>query len=437
MAIGATAERKPNVARLDVNLVPKHDRSFTQEDMVKRLRVDLKKRFPNPSDKLEVSEQAGSGGGRQQPIQLIIQGNDFAQLSAFANSMRDWIQNNIPGAVDIQTSEPPLVQEVKVITDPVRAADVSMSTQQLGFALRTLFEGMKVGEIEDKGDRFDVRAKVADIDSQRVNDLSGLTLPNAAGVPIALTSVARIEQKSALSKVERLGGQRQIVVLANFQGKDLSKAISLIEAQTRSTLPAGVTFSFEGQAKLLKDAVGAMLGALGFAIILVFMVLCAQFESYLIPFVIMMSVPLAFSGAFAGLLITQKAMSIYAMIGLIMLMGLVTKNAILLIDFTLARMREGKNMIDALVEAGPVRLRPILMTTAAMIFGMLPIAIGHGDGGEARSPMAVCVIGGLVSSTVLTLVVVPSVFVLVQRLKDKVRLRFVAKSEGTVAQAHA
>lgn len=417
MAIGANAERKPNLARFDVNLISKSARSFSQEEMVKRLRTDLLKRFPDPTEKLEVSEQSGSGGGRQQPIQLILQGNDFEQLSKYANGMRDWVKANIPGAVDVQTSEPPLVKEVRVVTDPVRAADVSMTTQQVGFALRTLFEGIKVGEIEDKGERFDVRARVAEIDSQQVTDLSGITLPNPQGIPIALTSVARIEQKDSLSKVERLGGQRQIVVLANFQGKDLGGAIRLLENEVRKTIPPELSFSFEGQAKLLKDAVSAMLSALGLAIVLVFIVLCAQFESYVTPFVIMMSVPLAFSGAFAGLIITQKAMSIYAMIGLIMLMGLVTKNAILLIDFTLMRMRDGKTVFDALVEAGPVRLRPILMTTAAMIFGMLPIAIGHGDGGEARAPMAVCVIGGLVSSTVLTLIVVPSVFLLVQRLQ--------------------
>jgi HAE1 family hydrophobic/amphiphilic exporter-1 len=424
VAIGANAERKPNLARLDINLIPKHKRSFSQEDMVKRLRVDLKTRFPDPSDKIEVTEQSGSGGGRQQPIQLILQGSDFEKLSVYANQVKDWAGSNIQGAVDVQTSEPPLVKEVKVITDPVRAADVGMSTQQVGFALRSLFEGIKVGEIEDKGERYDVRAKVADLDSQSVGDLSGLTLPNASGIPISLTSIAHIEQKPSLSKVERLGGQRQIVVLANFQGKDLSGAIRSLENHVQKTIPEGLSYNLEGQAKLLKDAVGAMLGALGFAILLVFIVLCAQFESYLTPFVIMMSVPLAFSGAFAGLLITQKAMSIYAMIGLIMLIGLVTKNAILLIDFTLGRMRDGLNMFDALIEAGPIRLRPILMTTAAMIFGMLPIAIGHGDGGEARAPMAVCVIGGLLSSTFLTLVVVPSVFVLVQNGQQKLKDSF-------------
>jgi HAE1 family hydrophobic/amphiphilic exporter-1 len=419
VTIGANAERKPNAARLDIRLIPKTDRSFSQEEMVRRLRTDLKTRFTDPSEKLEVSEQSGSGGGRQQPIQLILQGNDSEQLTAYANRLSDWVKSNIAGAVDVQTSEPPMVQEIKVVTDPVRAADVGMSTQQVGFALRTLFEGIKVGEIEDKGERYDVRAKVADVDSRQVADLAGLTLPNAAGIPIALANIARIEQKPSLSKVERLGGQRQIVVLANFQGKDLGSAIRALEAHVKSTLPQGMSYNLEGQAKLLKDAVSAMLGALALAIILVFIVLCAQFESYLTPFVIMMSVPLAFSGAFAGLLMTQKTMSIYAMIGLIMLMGLVTKNAILLIDFALAKMREGLNIFDALLEAGPVRLRPILMTTAAMIFGMLPIAIGHGDGGEARAPMAVCVIGGLISSTLLTLVVVPSVFVLVRNAQIK------------------
>ncbi|NBX18047.1 MAG: efflux RND transporter permease subunit [Proteobacteria bacterium] len=419
VTIGANAERKPNAARLDIRLIPKSGRSFSQEEMVRRLRTDLKTRFTDPSEKLEVSEQSGSGGGRQQPIQLILQGNDSEQLTAYANRLSDWVKSNIAGAVDVQTSEPPMVQEIKVVTDPVRAADVGMSTQQVGFALRTLFEGIKVGEIEDKGERYDVRAKVADVDSRQVADLAGLTLPNAAGIPIALANIARIEQKPSLSKVERLGGQRQIVVLANFQGKDLGSAIRALESHVKSTLPQGMSYNLEGQAKLLKDAVSAMLGALALAIILVFIVLCAQFESYLTPFVIMMSVPLAFSGAFAGLLITQKSMSIYAMIGLIMLMGLVTKNAILLIDFALAKMREGLNIFDALLEAGPVRLRPILMTTAAMIFGMLPIAIGHGDGGEARAPMAVCVIGGLISSTLLTLVVVPSVFVLVRNAQNK------------------
>lgn len=411
MAIGANVERKPNLARYDINLVPVGARSFSQDAMMDRVRKDLAaRRGSNAGETFEVNAQTGAGGGRSQPIQLILSGSDFEALRAFANQMKEFVATKVPGAVDVTTSEPPEVQEMKVVTDPVRAADLGLSTAQVGQVLRTLYEGAKVGEIEDRGSRFDVKLKVADFDASSVSDLSGLSIPNQQGIPIALTSVAKITREKSLSKIERRGGLRQIVVLANFTGKDLASVTKQIEDEARSKLPVGLSYSFEGQAKLLKDAVTSMVGALLFAVLLVFMVLCAQFESYVTPFVIMMSVPLAFSGAFAGLLITQKAMSIYAMIGLIMLMGLVTKNAILLIDFTLSRMRDGHSIEESLLQAGPVRLRPILMTTAAMIFGMLPIAVGHGVGGEARAPMAVCVIGGLISSTILTLFVVPCVF---------------------------
>jgi hydrophobic/amphiphilic exporter-1 (mainly G- bacteria), HAE1 family len=419
-SIGANIEKKSNLAKFDVNLVPVKERTFSQSQIVNKLRTDLSKNFKNETDSIEVSEQSGGGGGKPQPIQLILQGADFNQLSGFANETKNWILQNVEGAVDVTTTEPPLVDEIKVITDPLRSSDVGLSTLAVGQSLRALYEGTKAGEIEDKGQRYDVRVLVDEKDAQSLNDIQGISLPNNAGLPILLSSVATLNLQKSPSKIERLGGLKQITVLANFTGQDLNKAVSQIQKYAKEKSPAGISASFEGQAKLLQDAVKAMVGALLLAILLVFIVLCAQFESYLTPLVIMMSVPLAFSGAFLGLLVTQKAMSIYAMIGLIMLMGLVTKNAILLIDFSLTQIKEGKKIIEALVIAGPVRLRPILMTTAAMIFGMLPIAIGHGEGGEARAPMAICVIGGLISSTFLTLVVVPCVFFLVETAKVKI-----------------
>lgn len=420
MAIGANAERKPSLARYDINLVDKGERAFSQSDIINKLRDDLRKGFPDTREVIEVGESGGGGGGKSQPIQVILVGPDFPALSKFANETREWMEKNVDGAVDVTTTEPPQIDEVKVVTDPARSADVGISTAQVGLALRTMYEGEKAGEIEDKGERFSVRVKVEDFDRRNIEDVSSISVPNQSGQNISIASIADIFVGKALSKVERNGGQRQIMILANFKGKDLNKAVTQIESQVRSTLPAGIGLKFEGQAKMLKDTIGAMLSAIALAILLVFMVLCAQFESYLTPFVIMMSVPLAFSGAFGGLLITQQSLSIYSMIGLIMLIGLVVKNAILLIDFTLQQVREGKSVHDALVFAGPVRLRPILMTTAAMIGGMIPIAIGHGVGGEARAPMAVCVIGGLISSTVLTLVVVPCIFSLVEGGRERV-----------------
>ena len=437
MTIGANTEKKPNEARFDINLVPKNKRSFSQSEIVNRLRTDLATRLDRSlGDKVDISEQSGGGGGRQNPIQIILQGSDEALLSKYATETKEWMAKNVPGAVDVDTSEPPTVDEIRVVTDPSRAADLGLNTAQVGLALRTLFEGEKAGEIEDKGTRFDIFVKVNDIDARSRNDLASLNIPNQQGAPIALTSVATVTTAKSLSKVERLGGQRQINVYANYTGQDLRSAVATLENHVKTSMPPGIGYSFQGQAKMLGDAVKSMVGALGLAILLVYMVLCAQFESYTTPFVIMMSVPLAFSGAFAGLLIARQSLSIYAMIGLIMLIGLVVKNAILLVDFTLARMREGSTVYEALIEAGPVRLRPILMTTAAMIFGMIPIAIGHGEGGEARAPMAVCVIGGLISSTVLTLVVVPCVFSLIQGMQDRLS-RLTARFKKPKASEHA
>jgi HAE1 family hydrophobic/amphiphilic exporter-1 len=175
--------------------------------------------------------------------------------------------------------------------------------------------------------------------------------------------------------------------------------------------------SLAGQTEIMKQAIFSMLKALGLAILLVFMILCAQYERYLAPMVIMAALPLSLTGAFGALLLTGQVMSVFTMIGIILLMGIVTKNGILLIDFTMQRIREGKSVRDALLEAGPIRLRPILMTTFAAGGGMLPIAFGHGIGGEARSPMGVAVIGGLLASTLLTLVVVPCFFTVMEDLR--------------------
>jgi HAE1 family hydrophobic/amphiphilic exporter-1 len=179
------------------------------------------------------------------------------------------------------------------------------------------------------------------------------------------------------------------------------------------------TFSVEGQGRIMAESMASFATTLLLAVILVWMVLAAQFESYMTPLVIMLSVTLSFVGAILGLLITGREFSMYPMIGILLLVGIVTKNAILLIDFALQRMRAGMPVDSALLEAGPIRLRPILMTTFAMIFGMVPIAIGHGDGGEARAPMAIAVIGGLITSTVLTLVIIPCVFSLFQSVKSR------------------
>jgi HAE1 family hydrophobic/amphiphilic exporter-1 len=417
MFLGSGIERKPNIATFELTLVAKDQRTFSQDELILRLREELSKKV-QASEHLEVNAEGG-GGGKPQPIQVILQGNDFEQLRQFTAEMKNYVETQVEGTADVTTTEPKLSDEIRVVTQPLQAADLGLSTTQIGVALRSMFEGIKIGEILDQGLRYDVQMQVDESFRQNPQDLSGLMLPNNRGVPVDIASVSHVEVVKAPAKIERRGGQKQIMILANFVGQDEGGAVSQIREELQKRIPKGMSFSFDGSSKLFQDAVAAIVTAMVLAILLVYMVLCAQFESFLTPFVIMMSVPLAFSGAFLGLLVTQKTMSIYAMIGLIMLVGLVTKNAILLIDFTWQGMRAGKGVNEALLEAGPIRLRPILMTTAAMIFGMLPIAIGHGTGGEARSPMAICVIGGLISSTLLTLVVIPCIFSVLQGALDK------------------
>ncbi|WP_141734592.1 efflux RND transporter permease subunit [Oligoflexus tunisiensis] len=418
-AVAATGDRKPNKAKFDVLLIPKNERSFTQAEIIQRIRQDLGPVYSGNGSELTVSEPGGGGGGRTEPIQLVFRSDNWEKLVTFTDQIKEHINKNIPGAVEAGTTKPKDAQEFRVVIDQGRAADLQVSAGQIGAVLRALYEGDKVGEIESNGKTVDVRLRISDQDRLSAADLGGISLMNRKGQLVTLGSIAEIQPAVAPSAIQRFNGQRQITVYSSFTGKDLRGAIAQIQAYAQQNMPAEVSVTLTGEAEIMADAIKAMLRALAIAVLLVFMILCAQYESYLAPMVIMASLPLSLTGAFGSLLITGQVMSVYTMIGIILLMGLVTKNGILLIDFTMQKIREGLSVNAALLEAGPIRLRPILMTTFAAGGGMLPIAFGHGEGGEARSPMGVAVIGGLLASTVLTLVVVPCLFSVVEEVKER------------------
>jgi HAE1 family hydrophobic/amphiphilic exporter-1 len=419
-ALAATGDKKPNKAKFDVLLIPKTERSFTQAQIIQRIRDDLGLVYNANGSEFSVQEPSGGGGGaRTEPIQLVFRSDDWEKLVAFTDQVKEHIKTNIPGAVDTNSTKPKIAQEFRVVIDQGRAADLQVSAAQIGAVLRALYEGDKVGEIESNGKTVDVRLRISDQDRISVSDLGGIALMNRKGQLVNLGSIAEIQPAAAPSSIERFNGQRQITVYSGFTGKDLRGAIGQVQAYSAQHMPPEVTVSLAGEAEVMADAIKAMLRALAIAILLVFMILCAQYESYLAPVVIMAALPLSLTGAFGSLLLTGQVMSVYTMIGIILLMGLVTKNGILLIDFTMQRIRDGLTVDAALLEAGPIRLRPILMTTFAAGGGMLPIAFGHGEGGEARSPMGVAVIGGLLMSTVLTLVVVPCLFSVVEEWKER------------------
>lgn len=417
-AIAATREAKPNKARFDVIMVDTAKRDFSQFDLIDRLRTEVQPRFAVNGAELTIQEQEGNGGGRSEPIQLIFRSDNWDGLVKFTGQVADYIRDNIPDAVDVATTKPKTSREFRIEIDPGRAADLAVTTAQIGMTVRALFEGDKISEIEDKGSSFDVRLRIDDKDRISEQDLSAVNIVNRRGQQITLGSIARIIPAEAASVIERYDGQRQITVVSNFKGKNLNAAADQIQKFVTQNMPADINMSLSGQTEIMKQAIFSMLKALGLAVLLVFMILCAQYERYLAPMVIMAALPLSLTGAFGALLLTGQVMSVFTMIGIILLMGIVTKNGILLIDFTMQRIREGRSVRDALLEAGPIRLRPILMTTFAAGGGMLPIAFGHGVGGEARSPMGVAVIGGLIVSTLLTLVVVPCFFIIVEDLRN-------------------
>ena len=420
--LAADSDKKTNKARFQVLLVDREHRRFSQDDLMKRMRKELGPLYGQDGAEIRIAEGGGMGGGRGEPIQFIFRSDNWDGLIAFTDKVADFTRNNIPDTSDVATSRPKSVEEYRIVIDKARATDLQVTAGQIGMALRTLFEGQKVGEIDVDGKSIDIRIRMADKDRRQSTDLSGLTIRNRVGQVVQLSSVATIEMGNAPSVIERIDGQRQITVLANFSGKDLNKAANQIQKFVQDNIPPDITVRPGGQTEMMRDSIRAMLKALAIAVLLVFMVLCAQYESYLAPLVIMAALPLSLSGAFGALLVTGQVMSLFTMIGIILLMGLVTKNGILLIDFTMQRMRDGLSVNEALLEAGPVRLRPILMTTFAAGGGMLPVAIGHGLGGEGRSPMGVAVIGGLLISTALTLVVVPCLFSVVEQFRERRRL---------------
>ena len=412
---------KENEAHISLFLLPKNKRNKSQAQLMEIVRDDLKKKFPLSSDEQLSLEKEGHGDGHSQPIQLELRSPNYEELLAFAKTFKEYVEKDVPFVTDVIDTAPKEINSLTIRTDLSRATDLEVSTYDIAQTLQALFgfEGQKVGELEENGIRYDIKMKIDKNDATNLHDIYGIHVATAKNQLVPLSSVSVLEESKSLAEINRSFGQRNFSIFANFSGKDLSAALTQIENHLKATKPDSVSYRFSGEAELMGDAIKGMLMAALLALILVYMVLCAQFESFLIPFIIMMSVPLAFSGAFLATLVTHTVMSIYTMIGLILLMGLVTKNGILMIDFALEKVRNGMTPENALREAAPLRFKPVVMTTCAMIFSMLPIAIGHGTGGEARAPMAIAIIGGLISSTILTLVVIPVLFSLLVKSKGK------------------
>lgn len=395
-----------NRASIVVSLVDPGERTKSSVEMAAPVREALRS---IPGASFVVSTGGGLGGGS--PIEVKLLGQNLDNLAGAAADLADRIRA-IPGTVDVDVSLQQAQPMLDIVLDRQATSDLGIGMQATGSALRAMLGGETASEwTSASGNQLDVVVRLPEALRQSVDAIGGLPIAQSqteTPVAIRLDQIAQINPTVGPSEINRENLTRQVSVTADIEGRVLGDVTADIDAVLASMeLPAGVSVAQGGDAEMLTDTVGSMVSALLLAVIFIYLVLASQFGSFLQPLAIMMALPLSLVGVMLGLLIGGSTLNMYSMIGFVMLMGLVVKNAILLVDNANHHRAEGATLVDALIEAGGTRFRPIIMTTLAMIFGMLPLALAIHEGSQQSAPMAHAVIGGLISSTLLTLVVVP------------------------------
>ncbi len=398
-------------AAILVGLVPLDMRSRTPLSLAEPVRKRLSA-IPG----IEVTILQNGLGGGESPVQLSILGDDRAVLEKIAAGLVE-VMTKIPGLVDVTSSAKDVTSVLSVRLKPAAASDLGIAHADLAAALSPLIGGEDVSKWTDSdGNTYDI---VTRLPAERRSDLASLgelmiatgrTAANGAPLMVRLDQVADIGIMPAPAEIRRIDNRREILVSANIAGRTLGDVTETLQGLTAGLdLPNGYRIRFGGDAETMQETVGHMVTALSMAVIFIYIVLASQFGSFLQPLAIMASLPLSLIGVLIGLMVAGSTINMFSLIGFIMLMGLVTKNGILLVDFANRERRRGLSLNEALENAGVIRFRPIIMTTLAMIFGMIPLGLAVGGGGAQRAPMAHAVVGGLISSTLLTLIVVPTI----------------------------
>lgn len=408
MTVGS-AQYEANKSSFYVKLVPRKNRklSTTQTKTLTRERVaELSKQALIAVGDVDIS------GGGQKPLNLYLVGDNLDELSAYALKLQERIKG-IKGLTDVDTNFRSGKPEFHVVFDRQKAEALGVSTVSAGTELRYRNEGATPAIYRKNGIEYDVRVKFPDENKDLRRNFNSTYVPNQNNNMIPLSRVAMAEEAKGYSQINRQNKGRFIAITANL-GPDgqIGNATAEIQKMLATDMkpPVGISHEFIGQAKDFQDLMVNMVIAVGFGVLFIYLVLASLYESFITPITILLALPLAISGAFIGLLITGKSIDIFSIIGLILLMGVAAKNSILLVDYTNHMLAEGLSVKDALIKACRTRLRPILMTSLALIAGTLPIAIGLTELGSQRQSMGVAIIGGVISSTLLTLLVVPAAF---------------------------
>ncbi len=390
-----------------VTLVPKDQRTRSQKEIQAQINGMLR-RLPDVRGAAVDVSPLGAGS-RNEPVQLVIQGPELATLDRLSQALMDRL-GETPGYVgisrDLEVGKP----EVRVKIDREKAADAGVSVRDVAVAVGALMGGVDVGDYKEGGKSYDVRLRLAREHRELPDDVGRLWVRGAGGRLVDASGFVATEVGVGPSAINRTDRRRSATVYASTEGIVLGDALAQVQGMADELLPEGYSTRFAGTAQNFQETGQYVAFAFGLAVLLTYMVLAAQFESFLQPLAILTGLPLAFVGAFGLLYLLGNTFNLFSMIGLILLVGLATKNGILLIDFTNQLRARGLGVAEALTEAGATRLRPILMTAVSTVAGVLPVALGVGVGSESRQPLAVAVAGGMLSATFLTLAVVPVVY---------------------------
>ncbi|HWJ22657.1 MAG TPA: efflux RND transporter permease subunit [Gemmatimonadaceae bacterium] len=424
-----------DVGNIYVRLTPKSERKKSAEDLAADMREETKHLAG-----VTLSVFTNDFGGGRKQLQLQLRGGDSRALAAAAEQVKAEVQK-VPGAVDVGLSTKGQKPELNVEMNRGVAGSLGVTVGQVAQSLRPAFAGIDAGDWEDpSGEQRDVEVRLAPESRRRAADLAQLPLvvsgPNGLPATLPLGQVANIHESLGPAVIDHLDGDVVVTVEANTAGRASGDVTSdIVKRLDKLQLPPGVHYTLGGESKDQGEVFGQIFFALGVAVMLMYLILVMQFGSFLDPLAILISLPLSLIGVMLALAVTGNTINIMSMIGIILLCGIVAKNAILLIDFAKwAREKQGLPLREALIEAGAIRLRPIIMTTVALIAGMIPVALGRGEGAQFRAPLGTAVIGGVITSTLLTLLVIPTFYEIMDGARQWVAARFGVRPKQQTAE---
>jgi HAE1 family hydrophobic/amphiphilic exporter-1 len=417
-------------------LVPRTRRERSVQQLIAAARAEL---GPVPGRQIRIFNPAemmrGGGGGRSGQFEVELRGNlPLVELDRVATEFSRALER-AGGFVELNSSLKLGLPELRVIPDREKAAALGVDARSLAQSVQLMIGGIDVGVFKEAGNRYDIRMRLEEKDRRDGDAIGRLYVRADDGELVELRNVVDVQTGAAPSTITRTGRQRSVTVAANLAGITLGDAITKAQSIAHAVLPEGVTLALSGQAQQMQEGSGQAGLAFALGLLVIYMVLAAQFESLVHPLTVMLSVPLAMTGALGGLWLFGQTLNLFSLIGILLLFGLVTKNAILLIDFANQLRERGLNKVEAMRTAAPIRMRPVVMTATAMIFGVLPAALGIGPGAETRRPMAIAAAAGMLSSTVLTLLVIPTIYLLVDDAVEWVK--GLLARPGRVADARA